>query len=124
MNVERIGPALVFRAGKGEWYNQRNPGWDMGEEPDLPPAPWHIALEEAIATHDSTALLVVIDVTEMIWLEIFDWAFLLRLHRSLAAKGRKISVVATGRVLTAARIIKIADHFEVGSSLDDALRSA
>lgn len=86
MNLEHVGQALVFRAGKGEWYNQRPPGWDMGEEPDLPPAPWHIALEKAIATHDSTASLVVIDVTEMRWLEPLDWDFLIRLHGSLAPK--------------------------------------
>lgn len=42
MDAERLGDAVLFRAGQGEWYNQpHDRRWDMGEDvQDLPPTPW------------------------------------------------------------------------------------
>ena len=70
MKTEHVHGALVCRAGKGEWYNQpHDKRWDMGEDSaDLPPARWHVELQETIDAKGSAPSVVVVDVTEMDWL--------------------------------------------------------
>jgi len=120
---ERIGDALVFHAGSGEWFNQPgNYRWDIGEDAEpRPPSPWHVELQQAIDRQETSPHSVVIDVTGMAHLVGVDWGFLITLGKRLSQGGTRVAVAATRNNTESARIIRLHDFFDLCGSVDEAL---
>ena len=123
VDVERVGDVLVFRAGQGEWYNQsHDKRWDMGEDvQELPPAPWHLALEAAIADASSGICRLVIDATEMTWLVGQDWGFLLRLFDRMRDAELGLVLVTQERVSRAHDLLGLGERIQTSPSIEDAV---
>lgn len=120
---ESIGGVQVFRAGKGEWYNQAHAKrWDMGEDVQpLSSPPWQVELEQACQAVDDHHGKIVVDLSEMNWLVGHDWGFLIRLGKALASEGIKLIVLARGRVSEAADLVGVHDDMKIVKSLEEAL---
>ena len=122
-NHERIGSALVFRAGAGEWFNQ--PGkyrWDMGEDAEeRPPSQWHSGLQEAIRSQQTSPRVVVVDLTEMDRIVGVDMGFLVNLSKSLSPSDTRLSVAANEKIREIARLTNLGRFFDVVGSVDEAL---
>ena len=126
MESERFGDAVVFRAGHGEWYNQpHSRRWDMGEDvQDLAPAPWHVALEEAITASTPRPRAVIVDVLEMTWLVGQDWGFLAELAARLREENIRLVVVANPRVARSVTALGLEVLIETRASVAEALQGA
>ena len=125
MRIERVGDHLVFRAGRGEWYNQPHESrWDMGEDAaDIPAAGWHVDLDEALTLQDPCPPVVAVEVTEMDWLVGQDLGFLLRLSERLSRRGVRLVVVGTERVVRAAQGFGLDKYLQLSTSLEDVSES-
>ena len=113
---------LIFRAGKGEWYNQpHNKRWDMLEDvADIPPARWHVELSDATNRDDPMLRHVVVNATEFSNFVGQDWGFLARLSKSLASRGIKLSIIAGPSDIKIGKILKL-NGFVLCGSLDELL---
>ena len=123
MGFEKVGETLVFRAGRGEWYNQpHDKRWDMGEEAaDIPAANWHVELENSLESNTDTARRLLIDSTDMVFLADQDLGFLLRISKKLSASGMSVALVARKNMVEAIRIAKLDKYFSPYVSMNDAL---
>ena len=122
---ERVGDALVFHAGPGEWFDQpHNETWDLeGEPQELPPSQRQIALDQTIESQAAGVSRVVVDVTEMGWLAGQDWGYLVRLTESLAIENVRLCLCAPDKLVKAGRLINLHEKMDVLGSLEKALNS-
>ena len=118
---ERVGDALVFHAGRGEWYNQpHNKRWDMGEDvADIPPAQWHLDIQRAIDSQEQELARVVIDFTGMFSLVGRDWGFLVRLSKQMQPRGWKLLILGSERITSVIRILGLGSWIDVCHSLEE-----
>jgi len=115
MTDRRTDDTLLFRAGKGEWYNQpHDRRWDMGEDvAEIPPAGWHLDLERAMDQQEKPPKRVRIDASEFDWLVGQDLGFLLRFEKQFRARGTKIEVVTSSRVAAAIKCLNIHERLAI-----------
>ena len=119
ISTERVGDAILFHAGAGEWFNQpHNKRWDMGDDvADLPPSAWHLGLDRAIEADARTSSHVVVDVRDMFWLVGQDWGYLVRLSRRLKFCSVRLSLLATRRIFQGGQLLGMHKQFCLADSL-------
>ena len=122
-NWERINDSQVYRAGRGEWYNQPHlKRWDMGEDAqDLPTPPWQRELKLGCETTVEESPKFVADLSGMTWLVSHDWGFLLGLSEELATRKAGFVVVVQPSVLEAAKMLAITGKVSVVDQIERAL---
>ena len=120
---ERIGDALVFHVGEGEWFNHLgNYRWDMGEDAEeRPPSPWHLELQTTIDQQEPMPRCVVVDASTVDRLVSLDLGFLVKLSMVLSETNTKLAVAAQRNTREAARYANLTRYFDLCDSVEDAL---
>ena len=94
----------------------------MGEDAESrPPSQWHLDLQEAVKSQQSSPRVVVVHLTDIERVVSVDLGFLIRLSKDLSPNGARLIVAANKSAQAAHRILELGPFFDVVSSAEEAL---